>query len=211
MSIIPGSAFYYLIQFLIVGNLFAFLVGALMVLAPQRLADLFRISNRWISTRRMTKPLEIPRPTDRALLRYPRVLGVILLASAALILIKGVIFISRMSVAEGGKLIAGLYGESTLTVSVWESLWITLLSIILMGAVLAIVVGLMSLFRIGKLQYWFESANHWFSTRQVTKPLDMPHYHLDKMVSARPRAWGSVIMLLALFSALVLWWFVLGA
>lgn len=211
MSITPGSTFYYLILFLIFGNLFAFFIGVLMLAAPQRLGDLFRISNRWISTRRMTKPLEKPRQADRAMLRYPRVLGAIMLASAALILIKGIIFISGVSAANGGRLLARLYSGVNLSAVAWEVIWVTLITIILLGAILAIVVGLMSLFKLGKLKHWAESANRWVSTRQLTKPLDMPHYHLDKMVSAKPQLWGGVITVLALFSSLVLWWFVLGA
>jgi hypothetical protein len=211
VSITPGSTFYYLILFLIFGNLFAFFIGVLMIAAPQRLGNLFRISNRWISTRRMTKPLEKPRQADRAMLRYPRVLGAIMLASAALILIKGIIFISGVSAADGGRLLARLYGGVNLSAVVWEVIWVTLITIILLGAILAIVVGLMSLFKLGKLKHWAESANRWVSTRQLTKPLDMPHYHLDKMVSAKPQLWGGVITALALFSSLVLWWFVLGA
>ena len=54
VSITPGSTLYYLILFLIFGNLFAFLIGVLMIAAPQRLGDLFKISNRWVSTRRPT-------------------------------------------------------------------------------------------------------------------------------------------------------------
>ena len=211
MSITPGSTFYYLILFLIFGNLFAFFIGVLMIAAPQRLGNLFRISNRWISTRRMTKPLEKPRQADRAMLRYPRVLGAIMLASAALILIKGIIFISGVNAADGGRLLARLYSGVNLSAVAWEVIWVTLITIILLGAILAIVVGLMSLFKIGKLKHWAESANRWVSTRQLTKPLDMPHYHLDKMVSAKPQLWGGVITALALFSSLVLWWFVLGA
>ncbi len=211
MSITPGSTFYYLILFLIFGNLFAFFIGVLMLAAPQRLGDLFRISNRWISTRRMTKPLAKPRQADRAMLRYPRVLGAIMLASAALILIKGIIFISGVSAADGGRLLARLYSGVNLSAVAWEVIWVTLITIILLGAILAIAVGLMSLFKLGKLKHWAESANRWVSTRQLTKPLDMPHYHLDKMVSAKPRLWGGVITVLALFSSLVLWWFVLGA
>jgi len=210
VSITPGSTFYYLILFLIFGNLFAFFIGVLMIAAPQRLGYLFKISNRWISTRRMTKPLEKPRQADRTMLRYPRVLGAIMLASAALILIKGIIFISGVSAADGGRLLARLYGGVNLSAVVWEVIWITLVMIILLGAILAIVVGLMSLFKLGKLKHWAESANRWVSTRQLTKPLDMPHYHLDKMVSAKPQLWGGVITALALFSSLVLWWFVLG-
>jgi len=211
VSITPGSTFYYLILFLIFGNLFAFFIGVLMIAAPQRLGNLFRISNRWISTRRMTKPLEKPRQADRAMLRYPRVLGAIMLASAALILIKGIIFISGVSAADGGRLLARLYSGVHLSAGAWEATWLTLIIIILVGAILAIVVGLMSLFKLAKLKHWAESVNRWVSTRQLTKPLDMPHYHLDKRVSAKPQLWGGVITALALFSSLVLWWFVLGA
>jgi hypothetical protein len=211
VSITPGSTFYYLILFLIFGNLFAFFIGVLMIAAPRRLGDLFKISNRWISTRRMTKPLEKSRQADRTMLRYPRVLGAIMLASAALILIKGIIFISGVSVADGGRLLTRLYTGVNLSAVAWEVIWATLITIILLGAILAIAVGLMSLFKLGKLKHWAESANRWVSTRQLTKPLDMPHYHLDKMVSAKPQLWGGVITALALFSSLVLWWFVLGA
>ena len=182
-----------------------------MIAAPQRLGEVFKISNRWISTRQITKPLETPRQADRTMLRYPRVLGAIMLASAALILIKAMIFISGVSAADGGSLLARLYSGVKLSAVAWEFIWVALIMIILLGAILAIVVGLMSLFKVGKLKDWAESANRWVSTRQLTKPLDMPHYHLDKMVSAKPRLWGGVITALAFFSSLVLWWFVLGA
>ena len=211
MSITSGSALYYLVLFLVVGNLFALFIGVLMLLAPEHLGKLSALSNRWISIRRMAKPLAKPHQADRAMLRYPRVLGAIMLASAALILVKGTIFISKMSIADGGKLLAGLFSGTSLSSHAWEIIWTGLLATIMVGATLAVVVGLMSLFKLGKLRHWAESANHWVSTRQATKPLDMPHYHLDRLVSAKPRVWGSVITVFALFSALVLWWFVLGA
>ena len=210
MSITPDSLMYYLIVLLIAGNVFALVIGVVMLLAPQRLAALSKLSNRWISTRQLTKPLEQPRPTERAMLRYPRVLGAVLLASAALILIKGANFIAGMSAAEGGKLLARLYGDAGLSSGAWESLWLSLIAFIVLGAAMAIVVGLMSLFKLGKLKSWAESTNRWVSTRQLTKPLDVPHYQLDKLVTAQPRLWGGVITALSLFSALVLWWFVRG-
>ncbi len=211
MSITPGSPMYYLILILIIGNLFALFIGVLMLAAPQQLGNVFKMTNRWISVRQMTKPLEVPHETDRAMLRYPRVLGAILLVSAALILIKGTIFISSVSVVDGGKLLARLYSGSQLSSGAWEALWLSLIAVILSGAVLAVVVGLMSLFNLGKLTDWTDAANRWVSTRQATKPLAMSHYQLDKMVSAKPRLWGGVITALALFSIFVLWWFVLGA
>jgi hypothetical protein len=211
MQITPDSMLYYLVVLLIFGNVFALLIGVLMLAAPQQLSALFNISNRWISTRRITKPLEMPRQTDLAMLRYPRVLGAILLASAALILIKGMNFITGISVADGGRLLARLYGDAGISSSAWESLWISLIAFIVLGTVMAVAVGLMSLFKLGKLKHWLEASNRWVSTRQVTKPLDTPHYHLDKLVVAQPRIWGGVITALSLFSAVVLWVFVLGA
>ena len=210
MLITPGSALYYLILILIFGNLFAVGIGVMMLAAPQRLGEVFKISNRWISTRRATKPLETPHQTDRVMLRYPRVLGAIMLVSAALILIKGAIFISNVSIADGGKLLAQFYRGMNLSNGVSETLWLSLIAIILLGAVLAVTVGLMSLFKLGKLKFWAESVNRWISTRQLSKPLDVPHYHLDKLVSDKPRLWGGVITVLALFSTIVLWWFVRG-
>jgi len=53
--------------------------------------------------RRITKPLEVSHQTDHVMLRYPRSLSVILLASAALILAKGTVFVSEPSVADGGR------------------------------------------------------------------------------------------------------------
>lgn len=211
MQITPNSMMYYMVVLLIIGNVFALIIGVMMLVAPKQLSALSRISNRWISTRKMTKSLEKPRSSERVLLRYPRVLGVILLASAALILIKGAIFVTGMSTADGGRLLSLLYPGANVSTGAWESLWVSLVAFILLGAVLAVVVGLMSLFKIGKLKHWAKYVNRWVSTRRATKPLDVPHYHLDKLVAARPRAWGSVITALAFFSVVVLWVFVLGA
>lgn len=208
MSITPDSPMYYLILLLIIGNIFAFFIGVLMLVAPQKLGGLFSFANRWVSTREMTKSLSTPHQTDRAMLRYPRVLGAIMLVSAVLILIKGTIFISAVSIPEGGKLIARLYSGVVFPSGAWELIWTGMIIVILLGALLAIAVGLMALFQLGTLRGWAESVNRWISMRQVSKPLETPHYPLDNLVRTQPRLWGGLITLLALFSAIVLWWFV---
>ena len=210
MQITPDSMLYYAVVLLIFGNLFALFIGVLMLVAPRQLNALFKFSNRWISTRKLTKSLDKPRPTDRAMLRYPRVLGAIMLVSAALILVKGTMFLAGVSAADGGKLLARLYGDADLSSSLWEILWLSLIGFIGLGAIMAVAVGLMALFQGVQLKHWSVGVNHWVSTRKLTKPLDMPHYHLDKLVVAQPRRWGGVITVLALFSAVVLWWFVLA-
>jgi hypothetical protein len=211
MQITPDSMLYYLVVLLIFGNVFALIIGVLMLMAPQQLSILSKFSNRWISTRKYSEVLEKSRPAERTMLRYPRVLGAILLTSAALILIKGTIFITGVSAVDGGKLLARLFGDANISSGIWESLWVSLIVFIALGAVMAVVVGLMSLFKLGQLKYWAGIMSRWISTRQLSKPLDTPHYQLDKLVAAQPRVWGGVITVLSLFSAVVLWWFVLGA
>lgn len=210
MQITPDSMLYYLVVLLIFGNVFALIVGVLMLAAPQQLSALSKFSNRWVSTHKFSEMLEKSRSADRAMLRYPRILGTILLVSAALILIKGTIFITGVSAVDGGKLLARLFGDMNISSSAWESLWLSLIAFIALGAVTAVVVGFMSLFRPGQLKSWAGIMSRWISTSQLSKPLDTPHYHLDKLVGAQPRVWGGVITVLSLFSAVVLWVFVLG-
>lgn len=210
MQITPDSMLYYLIVLLIFGNVFAFFIGVLMLAAPQKLSALSKFSNRWVSTSKFSEMLEKSRAADRIMLRYPRLLGTILLASAALILIKGAIFIAGMSAVDGGKLLARLFGDMNISSGAWESLWLSLIAFIALGAVMAVVVGIMSLFRLDQLKHWAGFMSRWISTSRLSKPLDTPHYPLDRLVVAQPRVWGGVITVLALFSAGVLWWFVRG-
>lgn len=208
MSLAPGSPVYYFVLFLIIGNLAALLLGVLIMTTPRRMGALFSGRARWISGRRLTKPLEVSRETDRALLKHPRVLGAIMLTSAALILIKGTLFISEIGTAEGGRLLARLYGGTHLASGAWESLWLSLVSLIMLGALLALAVGLLSMFSTKTLKRVSQIANRWISTRRAFKPFAKPHYQLDKLVRERPRLWGGVITVLSTYAVVVLGWIV---
>ncbi len=132
-------------QLLIAGNLFTLLVGVLMLVAPQRLAAMFKVSDRWVSTKRAFEPLDMMRETDNFVLRYPRVLGVILLVGAAFILIRGGIFAASLSAAEGGRLLARVFGAGKIPPAVWEIFWLNLVAIVLLGALMALVLGALAL------------------------------------------------------------------
>jgi hypothetical protein len=204
MTIIPGGPAYYAILFLIVGNIFAVVVGILMMTAPHRFRSWFSGSNRRISLRKLTKPLDISHETDRVLLKHPQWLGAAMLASSALILIRGTIFISDVSAVEGGRLLARLYMATKLPSGAWETLWLSLISLIMLGASLALVVGLLLMFDVKILKRWSKTANRWISLRRVTKPADKPNYSLDNLVRETPRVWGGVITLLALYVTVML-------
>lgn len=197
-----------LIYLLIVGNLLALVLGVTMQVAPGKLHTWFGTWAGWITFRRATKPLDIPRDTDQFVLRYPRLLGATLLASAALILIKGALFVAPLSTAAGGQLLARFFPATRLARGAWETLWLSSIWLLALGAVLALAVGLLAWFRTDWLTNWSALSNRWISTRRVAKPAAKPYFGLERRVRAQPRLWGGLITLLTLYTLAVLVWFV---
>lgn len=197
-----------LIYLLIVGNLLALALGVTMQVAPGKLHSWFGTWAGWITFRRATKSFDIPRDTDRFVLRYPRLLGAVLVASASLILIKGALFVAPLSTAAGGQVLARLFPAARLASTAWETLWLSSLWLLALGAVLALAVGLLAWFRMDWLAGWSALSNRWISTRRVAKPAATPYFGLERRVRARPRLWGGLITLLTLYTLAVLIWFV---
>lgn len=192
--------------FLFAGNVFAVLVGVLMVAAPQLLARWSHLANRWVSTHTLTERLEQMRDVDGYAFRHARIVGLALLAGALFILIQGGQFVRRLSIADGGSLLSDLFDGRNLPPAVWESLWLSAVILLLLGALLALVVGVLGLFERSWLQRFFGVANRWISTHRGTEALDVPRYPLDATIRHRPRIWGAVIALLGTYTATALFW-----
>ncbi len=192
---------------LIAGNVFAAIVGLLMIIAPARLASWSRISDRWVSTRAATDRLDQMRDIDSQILSRPKLAGVLMLVGAGFILIEGVFFVRRIGVDEGGRLLSELFGGGALTPGVWEALWLSVLAFLFLGSLLALVVGGLAVFRTNLLQQVSQQANRWVSTSGSVKALDTPHYRFDGLVRNRPRFWGTLIVLFAAYALVVLFSF----
>ncbi len=191
---------------LIAANLLAAVVGVLMMFPRPGHSNFFKYGDRWISTRKLLKPFEIPRAADAKIMRYPRVLGLALSIGAAFIVIKLGVLLLNYRAVEGGQLLARVFNIS-LDAPLWESLWITTLVLLLVGAVAAVLLGLAAVFNVGLIERLSARANRWVSTRRALKPLETPYYGFDTWVAKKPRLWGGVIVLAALYTAVVLFWF----
>lgn len=196
----------YLIYFLIAGNVVAFGIGALLVFAPQRLSGWVGIGARWLSFRRATRALDMNHDTDPVLMQHPRTLGAVLALSGAIIFVRTIMFMTQLSSVEGGYLLAQFFGGG-LSPPAWEVLWSSLLLVVLFGAVLALVIGLLALFNTELLQRVSDFGNRWVSTRVATRSLAHTYRPLDRLINGAPRVWGAVIAVLAVYAAAVLWWF----
>jgi hypothetical protein len=201
----------WLLYLLIAGNGVAFVIGVLLWLQPQRYLRWFepkRGSPR--SVRQLLKPVDVMRDSDSWLLSRPRLVGAVIIASSLFILIKGGLFVSGMSLRDGGKMLARLFGNGQgWSPQAWEYLWQNLVSLLALGAGFALVIGLVAFSRFELFQRWSALANRWVSGRRATKDLAQPYYVPDGLVRARPRVWGAVISVSALYSATILFWLVL--
>lgn len=195
-------------QLLIAGNLFTLLIGVMMLVAPQRLASMFKVSDRWVSTKRTFEPLDIVHDTDNIALRYPRVLGAILVFGAVFILIRGGIFAASLSAAEGGRLLARVFGAGKIPPAVWEIFWLNLVAIVLLGALMALVLGILSFYRKKEiLQRLFGLANRWVATHHIFDQLDKPHYGFNKLIHEKSKLWGTGITVFSLCAIFLLIWY----
>ena len=190
---------------LVVGNLFALAAGVALLLAPHKVVTWLGLRTQHpVSVRRLTKKLEMPRNSEKVMLRYPRALGAVLLAGGMYVLIRGGVFVSALSVSEGARLLARLYPGAALGQPVWESLWLTAWTLILLGALLAILVGLLALLRVQTLKKLSRLTSRWISTRQAVKPMSRPYYGIDRFVATHPQTLGGIIALLAVYTLVMI-------
>lgn len=193
---------------LVAANVAALVVGVLLWVWPQRYLRWFEPKKgNPRSVRQFVKPLDLMRDADRMLLNHPRWIGAIVVASSLFILVKGTIFVSGMSLREGGKLLERLFSTGQRwSPQAWEYLWQNLVVILALGTLFALFVGLLALNRFKLLQSLSMAANRWVSGRRATKDLAKPYYGPDGLVHSRPRVWGAAISVAALYSASVLLW-----
>ncbi len=137
------------------------------------------------------------RDVDGYATRRPRWLGVLLLAGAGFILFQGSPLVWRLSVADGGRLLAGVFGNTSIPSALWEALWLSLVLLLVLGVLLTLTIGLLGLFSPAALARVHAMANRWVSTQRSSEALDAPHYALDHLIHYRPRIWGGAIVLLA--------------
>lgn len=197
-----------LIVVLIIGNVLALVVGLSLLVVPRKVIKLFSLNSvHPMSFRRATKSLEKPVDSEKVMLRYPRVLGGTLLAGGLFVLVKWGMFVASLNVKDGGQTLMRFYADSRLPEPVWESLWLSILVLILIGALAAIGIGLLALIKVQTLKKLSSFSNRWVSTRQAAKPVSRPYYGIDRFVATHPQALGGIIAVFSVYTLIMILWF----
>jgi hypothetical protein len=175
------------------GSLLGIVVGLGLLLRTAATLRFFGTMNRWISTRRTLKPLEIPRSIGSPTARKPRWNGLVLVLAGAYVSVV-------LWQLDGTKLAAMAHGAryAVITQIVLSAMrWF-----MVVGGLGVVAVGIVLLFFPGAYPALEARANRWYSTRQALTGGDSMHMTLDRWVESFPRAAGLLIACLSLVSAL---------
>jgi hypothetical protein len=170
------------------------IVGATVAIRPDALDRLKAASERRVSMRRATRPLDIPRNVDRVFYRHHKVYGATVVVLA--------IFLLYVLVFEGTLQWQALFPEEYRVVGaiVVETARIVLW----LASIFALIAGTVVFVRPSALKDLERIANRWVTPRRYTYPLEREYSGLDERLSRYPRAWGTVVAVLSLICIIAL-------
>jgi hypothetical protein len=170
---------------LLVGGIAGMALGMGLVFRSEAALAFIARMNRWVSTRRLLKPLEIPRSVEppspsgrRPLLAAFFVLG----GALVVYVLTAHLQLPRVSPASGAS-------RLLLIVAVDAIRWL-----LVAGAAAGVVLGLLMMLAPGRYGALEARLNYWYSTRRLIPPTgDAMRLALDPKVQAHPRAAGWLI------------------
>lgn len=178
--------------FFLIGGFVLLGVGIGLIVNSAASLQLFGRMNQWVSLRRVTRPMEIPRDTRQAVLKYRHWLAAIFIAGGAF--------------ATYGLI---LQYDAAAAISLFQLGWLrpdfagwvvdSARLLLIIGNLLAIVAGAMLIFFPNVLESIEAAGSTWFSERKASHGADtMRRLKLDDWVSTYPRPAGATIIFFAL-------------
>jgi hypothetical protein len=159
----------------------------------------FRIGERmnvWISTRQAMRKLEVPIDIERAVYRWHRIVGALLLAGALFTLYVAVLRLQGPELS----VVLGKFVRVEIAKWIGQSLRLFLI----VANVAALLFAAIMIFRpsaLKPLELW---ANRQYSGRQATREWEIPRNLVDPFVQAHPRLIGVLLTVASLCVLVVL-------
>ena len=196
MYFVKSNAFQqWAVQFLVVlflvGGFVALAIGLSLIFNSAGTLRFFSGMNRWVSSRRAFKPLEVPRDTRRAVQKYRRWLAVIFVGG-------GIFAIFGLAMRFDVRAVIFLFGLDYFRPSFASWVVESARWVLIVGNAAGIVVGIMLAFFPDALMALEARGAHWYSERAFVKDRDAMNLTLDNWVARFPRASGCIITFFAL-------------
>lgn len=188
--------------FLLIGALAGIAVSLMLLFKPRLMERANRVANHWISMRHISRAVDHSISIERWFYRHHRSMGLLVILGAAYILFY---FGWQFDKAIVQQSLASYLPNKMLL----EALLEVMALFALVGAAVALCVGLAVLLRPSLLRGVEVESNQWLSSRRATKVLDVQHGQVDVFVRhhARSVGWllllGSIYLFFAMFRVLV--------
>lgn len=174
--------------FLLIAAVFSFVVGIALALRSEKALRFFDLMNRWISVRRMMRPLSVPHYIEPVLLKRRNLLGTVILlgALASILLLRGADFRPTLSLFDGSLSAPEMAGVA-------ENLQVFLIA----GNAFCLLVGILILFFPHVLLALESYTDQWLTMRKSMQPLDRMHMDVDNWVLKHPTSAGFTLSILS--------------
>ncbi|MEO8332279.1 MAG: hypothetical protein ABI479_07580 [Gallionella sp.] len=173
--------------FLLVGSLLGISLGLSLIFRPQLLGRVNRVANRWISTRRISQLMDRSISIEHWFYQHHRLTGIAVVLGATYIFVYFSILFDKARMLQRM--------SSMVPARLLDSLLDALVLCSLIGAAVALIVGLFLWLRPSSLRGIEEQSNQWLSSRKATKILDVPHDQVDRFVASHAQKAGWLLLL----------------
>lgn len=176
---------------LLVGGIAGVAVGTGLVFRSQATLAFIARMNRWVSTRRALKPLEIPRslePASAPSAPQPRLGAFLILGGALVVYVLALrLHLPQVGFASGMRAVL-------LSIAIDATRWM-----LVCGAAAGMALGLLMIFAPARYAGLTVRLNRWYSTRKMIPPAaDVMRFALEPQVERHPRAAGWLITVASL-------------
>lgn len=173
--------------FLLIGALMGVTLALLLIFKPRLLTHLYRVANRWVSTQNIDQVMDRSISIEHWFYRHHRMTG----AAAVLGAIYTFFYLGFRF--DKSTMLHHLSGK--ISPRLLDGLLDALVLASLVGATLALVVGLFLWLRPSLLRGIEEGANKWVSMGRAADKLDVPHGQVDRYVERHAQRIGWLLLL----------------
>jgi hypothetical protein len=173
------------------GSVVGVLVGVAMLLKPEQLMRLNQQASRWVCTEKIAVQFDCRRRVEPFIYRHHRLMGSAVLIGAVFVLHT---FLFRYNLRFISTLIPKNY---------W---WLSdaLVTMLLIGSVLAALIGGIVLTKPSLLRDIETSANRWICTERVSSWINSKHHFIEQFFFRYHRFFGALILTTSLYVLVVL-------
>ena len=154
---------------LVIGSVISVFVGTFLLLSPGRIRSLNLAMSRWVETHRFGDALDKPHRIEKFLYRHHRIVGMLITVGALYVL-------NFFLLTPDARNIAARLSVNKM------GLMDALVSMFVIGSVLAAAIGLMMMLKPSILRELEQAANRWVSTDIITSFFNAKHQGADGFV-----------------------------